>query len=192
MSVTRPALSCASCAPGTSRSTRAAAACSRAALRCARRLVLRVFDAQPPLRRQNSATAPFSATIASTGHVARERLAPAHRPTGHRDHRQPAAAQRCRARRARPASSRAVGRSACRRCRSGCRAPPGQRRDGRLVSGAGRQRSSRQVLHKAPLANGPSRLATIRASFEERCKAAPGPRLETPHCNRAHPHAARG
>ena len=69
MSVTRPALSRASVLPGTSRSTRSATARSRTALAarvdssCAYSVTSRPSSA-------NSATAPFSATIASSGHVA--------------------------------------------------------------------------------------------------------------------------
>ncbi len=70
MSVTRPALSCASVAPATSRSTRAATSRRRCALRvrvlasCAYSIVsLSSFFRLS----RNSATAPFSATIASIG-----------------------------------------------------------------------------------------------------------------------------
>ena len=80
MSVMRPALSCASVAPGTSRSTRAATCCRRCALRArvASSCAYSVVSASPSRKR---ATAPFSATIASTGHArANGSLQPAGRP----------------------------------------------------------------------------------------------------------------
>ena len=81
MSVTRPALSAARRLPGTSLSTRSAAAASRTALRCRVASSCAYSTRSAPCRAANSATAPFSATIASIGHsCAKPRLQPIGRP----------------------------------------------------------------------------------------------------------------
>ena len=80
MSVTRPALSRASALPGTSRSTRAAAARSRAPLR-SRVAASCAYSTRSAAPSRNSATAPFSATMASIGQSrAKGSLQPIGRP----------------------------------------------------------------------------------------------------------------
>ena len=146
MSVTRPALSRASVAPGTSRSTRCATACSRAALR-ARVASSWAYSVRTASPSRISATAPFSATIAATGQLrAKGSLQPSGRPvmaiTG-----TPAAAQRVQRRCARRVEPAVGGERVVDVGHHAAHAPQGRCRQGR-------QGPRAAGVHVAPSARG--------------------------------------
>ena len=160
----------------------------RAALRAASARPARTRSRRPPSPSRNSATAPFSATIASIGQSrANGSLQPIGRPVT-------ATPARRRARRSPSAASASgsiapslrqrvvdVGQHAAHAARGVL---------GRRASGAGRDAThGAEVLHKAMTRRRDAGLATIAQQFRGALQGrSRGPRLETLHCNRAHPH----